>query len=206
MLVDLTVTEFSEKTASGEPLPGGGSVSALAAALAAALAEMVANLTVGKRGYEDHGAEMQAISAEARKLRSAMIGCIDRDADAYQQVLSAFRLTKGNEADKTRRRQAIEEGYKQAARVPLSVAADALKILELAHRGVSQGNRNAASDGIVAALMAKSAVLGALSNVRINLEAIKDEAFVRDFTRRAREIREKLDGWEQRLQSTLAFS
>ena len=205
MLADLTIAEFSEKTASGEPLPGGGSVSALAAALAAGLAEMVANLTVGKKGYEYHEAEMQAISAEAGALRNAMLACIDRDADAYQQVLSAFRLPRGSDVEKERRRTAIQEGFKQAARVPLSVAADALKIVELAHKGISRGNRNAASDGIVAALMAKSAVLGALSNVHINLEAIKDEAFVRDFTHRAHELREKLDTWEPRLQSMLTF-
>jgi formiminotetrahydrofolate cyclodeaminase len=205
MLADLTITEFSEKTASGEPLPGGGSVSALAAALAAALAGMVANLTVGKKGYEDHQAEMQAISAEAGELRNAMLSCSDRDADAYQQVLSAFGLPRGGDVEQERRRAAIQEGFKQAARVPLSVAADALKILELAHKGISRGNRNAASDGIVAALMAKSAVLGALSNVHINLEAIKDQTFVHDFTRRSREIREKLDVWEPRLQSMLAF-
>lgn len=205
MLADLTITEFSEKTASGGPLPGGGSVSALAAALAAALAGMVANLTVSKKGYEGHQTEMQAISAEAEALRNAMLACIDRDADAYQQVLSAFRLPKDNDTEKERRQGAIQEGFKQAARVPLSVAADALKIFELAHKGISHGNRNAASDGVVAALMAKSAALGALSNVHINLEAITDEAFVRDFTHRAREIREKLDVWEPRLQSMLAF-
>lgn len=205
MLADLTVAEFSQKVASGEPLPGGGSVSALAAALAAALAGMVANLTVGKTGYEDHEAEMQAISAEAEALRSALLACIDRDAGAYQQVLSAFRLARSSDAEKERRRAAIQEGFKQAARVPLSVAADALKIVDLAHKGFSRGNRSAASDGVVAALMAKSAVLGALSNVHINLAAIKDETFVRDFTHRARDLREKLDAWEPRLQSMLAF-
>jgi len=205
MLSDLSVNKFSERTASGDPLPGGGSVSALAAALAAALAEMVANLTVGREKYAQNEAEMQALRDEAAQLRSTMLTCIDRDADAYQQVLSAFRLPRDSETEKERRQAAIQEGFKQAARVPLSVAADALRILELALAGVSLGNRNAYSDGVVAALMAKSAVLGALSNVKINLEAIKDRAFVDDFTGRAREIRAKLDAAEPELQSLLVF-
>ncbi len=205
MLSDLTVKGFSERTASGNPLPGGGSVSALAAALGAALAEMVANLTVGRENYAQHEAAMQALRDEAAQLRSAMLACIDRDAEAYQQVLSAFRLPKDDDAQKTRRREAIQEGFKQAARVPLSVAADALRILEMALEAVSRGNTNALSDGVVAALMARSAVLGALSNVKINLEAIKDPAFVDDFTTRAREIRQKLEAAEPQLQSLLPF-
>ncbi len=205
MLSDLTVTGFSERTASGDPLPGGGSVSALAAALAAALAEMVANLTVGRKKFARHEDAMLALRDEAARLRSAMLACIDRDAEAYQQVLSAFRLPKDDDAQKARRREAIQEGFKQAARVPLSVAADALRILELALEAVSRGNPNAFSDGVVAALMARSAVLGALSNVKINLEAIEDPAFVDDFTGRAREIRQKLEAAEPQLQSLLPF-
>ncbi len=205
MLSDLTVTGFSERTASGDPLPGGGSVSALAAALAAALAEMVANLTVGRKKYARQEAAMQGLRDEAAQLRGAMLACIDRDAEAYQQVLSAFRLPKVGDAQKARRHTAIQEGFKQAARVPLSVAADALRILELALQAVSLGNTNAFSDGVVAALMAKSAVLGALSNVKINLEAIEDPSFVDDFTQKARGIREKLEAAEQQLQPLLAF-
>ncbi len=205
MISDLTVKGFSERTASGDPLPGGGSVSALAAALGAALAEMVANLTVGREKYAQHETAMQALRDEAAQLRSAMLACIDRDAEAYQQVLSAFRLPKDDDAGKARRREAIQEGFKQAARVPLSVAADALRILELALEAVSRGNTNALSDGVVAALMARSAVLGALSNVKINLEAIKDPAFVEDFTGRARDIRRRLEAAEPRLQSLLPF-
>jgi len=204
MLSDMTVTGFSERTASGDPLPGGGSVSALAAALGAALAEMVANLTVGREKYARHEAAMQALRDEAAQLRRAMLACIDRDAEAYQQVLSAFRLPKGDDAQKARRKEAVQEGFKQAARVPLSVAADALRVQELALEAVSKGNRNVFSDGVVAALMAKSAVLGALSNVKINLEAIEDPAFVEDFTRRARKIRQQLDAAEPQLQSLLA--
>lgn len=199
MLTDLTIREFLDKTAAGEPLPGGGSVSALAGALAAALAEMVARLTVGKKGYEEFSEQMAAVAEEASRLRQEMSRSIDRDVDAYGQVLQAFRLPGESPEQAQKRRAAVEEAFKQAARVPLAVARDALRIFDLAETAVKRGNRNAASDGIVAALMAKTALLGAAGNVRINLDAIRDQDFVRDLAGQVRDLLAEIGRRESRL-------
>lgn len=203
MLTDLTIREFLDKTAADQPLPGGGSASALAGALAAALAEMVARLTVGKKGYEGLREEMTALAAEAGRLREEMAHGVDRDADAYDQVLQAFRLPRENPVQTEKRRTAIEKAFKHAAHVPLAVARDALRIFDLAETVVKQGNRNAASDGIVAALMAKTALLGAVSNVRINLGAIQDQNFVHDLSGQVRDLLTEIERRERRLQSML---
>ena len=188
MLKDNTVTEYLEKTASGEPVPGGGSIAAFSAAAAASLTEMVANLTIGKKGYTSVQAEMHDISRTASKLRDKLIGDIDNDPQAYQQVLAAFQLPRNTEAEKHRRAEAIQEGFKNAALVPMSVAEDGFKIMDLAKRVIEKGNKNAATDGVVAAMAARTAVMAALCNVKINLTAIKDEAFVEELAQKVKTL------------------
>jgi formiminotetrahydrofolate cyclodeaminase len=180
MLAKLSVVEFLEKTASSDPVPGGGSIAALSAALAASLSEMVANLTMGKKDYAPAEEEMKMISKEASRYRNKLSQDIDKDSDAYRQVIAAFKLPKDTEEKKEQREQAIQVGLKQAALVPLGVAKDAFKIIDLAKQVVKKGNKNAVTDGAVAAMMARTAVLSALYNVKINLGSIKDSAFVDD--------------------------
>jgi formiminotetrahydrofolate cyclodeaminase len=180
MLAKLSVVEFLEKTASSDPVPGGGSIAALSAALAASLSEMVANLTMGKKDYAPAEEEMKMISKEASRYRNKLFQDIDKDSDAYRQVIAAFKLPKDTEEKKEQREQAIQVGLKQAALVPLGVAKDAFKIIDLAKQVVKKGNKNAVTDGAVAAMMARTAVLSALYNVKINLGSIKDSAFVDD--------------------------
>jgi formiminotetrahydrofolate cyclodeaminase len=180
MLAKLSIVEFLEKTASSDPVPGGGSIAALSAALAASLSEMVANLTMGKKDYAPAEEEMKMISKEASRYRNKLSQDIDKDSDAYRQVIAAFKLPKDTEEKKEQREQAIQVGLKQAALVPLGVAKDAFKIIDLAKQVVKKGNKNAVTDGAVAAMMARTAVLSALYNVKINLGSIKDSAFVDD--------------------------
>ena len=180
MLTNQKITDFLQKTASGTPVPGGGSVSALSAALGAGLTEMVANLTIAKKGYEAVENEMQEIAETAQHLREKLVTEVDKDANAYQDVLAAFKLPKTTEDDKTQRAQAIQNAMKNAARVPLGVANDALQVMDLAEKVIRNGNRNAASDGAVGTMMARTAVLGALFNVKINLASVKDRAFVEE--------------------------
>jgi formiminotetrahydrofolate cyclodeaminase len=180
MLAKLSIVEFLEKTASSDPVPGGGSIAALSAALAASLSEMVANLTMGKKDYAPAEEEMKMISKEASRYRNKLSQDIDKDSDAYRQVIAAFKLPKDTEEKKEQREQAIQVGLKQAALVPLGVAKDAFKIIDLAKQVVKKGNKNAVTDGAVAAMMARTAVLAALYNVKINLGSIKDSAFVDD--------------------------
>lgn len=178
MLADLKVTEFLQETASNSPVPGGGSVAALSAALAAGLAEMVAGLTVGRKGFETVEPEMKSILEKAGVLRTKLIHDIQRDSDAYNQVMAAYKLPKTTEEEKAQRSRSIREGLKQAALVPLEVAQNALEILSFAQTAVTRGNPNAVTDGAVGAMLARTAGLGALYNVKINLSSIKDEEFV----------------------------
>ena len=182
MLKDLKIAEFLEIMSSAEPVPGGGSAAAFNAALAASLTEMVANLTIGRKEYRVAENEMKDIAHAAASFRHKMMDNIDNDAEAYQNVLAAFKLPKNEAAEKEHRSQAIQEAFKNAARVPMEVARDALKIMDLAHRVVAQGNKNAVTDGAVGALAARTAALAALYNVKINLGSIKDPAFVEEFT------------------------
>ncbi|MBT8359305.1 MAG: cyclodeaminase/cyclohydrolase family protein [Desulfobacterales bacterium] len=177
-LADLSLKEFMTKTASGSPVPGGGSVAALSACLAASLAEMVANLTIGKKGFEATQQQMKVIAQNAADYRNQLINDIDRDSEAYNEVLSAFRLPKGSEQEENKRKQAIQDAFKNASLVPLGVAKNAFRIIELAEKVIKHGNKNAATDAAVAVMMARTAVLSALYNVKINLSSIKDKDFV----------------------------
>jgi formiminotetrahydrofolate cyclodeaminase len=177
VLKNLTIVDYLSKTASGDPVPGGGSSAALNAALAAALVEMVAHLTVGRKGFEAVDAEMRALAETAAGLRSKLAADIDRDSDSYTQVLRAFRMPKATEAETADRSRAVQEAFKQAALVPLGVARDAVAIMDLGRTVIAKGNPNAASDGAAGVLAARMAARAAVYNVRINLGAIKDEAF-----------------------------
>jgi len=188
LLEALKITKFLEKIAAGTAVPGGGSVAALNAALAASLTEMVANLTVGKKGYEAAEKDMRQIAARASGFRKKLAKDIDNDAAAYNEVLKAFKMAKNTEKDKDRRTKAIQAGFKNAALVPLGVARDALDIMELIGKVVRKGNKNAAIDGAVGALAARAAVMGALYNVKTNLNFIDDHKFVKEMAQEVQTI------------------
>jgi len=177
MLSELTIKEFLEKIASEFPTPGGGSVAALSAALAASLTEMVANLTINKKGFEDVEDEMKTVAQEALQLKSKFVQAIDNDSDAYNDVVTAIKLPGETEAEKRHRGKMIQSGLKQATLVPMAVAEDAIRVMELAGKTIAMGNKNAITDGAVGVMMAKTAVLSALYNAKINLISIKDKAF-----------------------------
>jgi methenyltetrahydrofolate cyclohydrolase len=199
LLTDQKITDFLQQTASGTPVPGGGSVSALSAALGAGLTEMVANLTVGKKNYEAVEGEMKKISETAANLRKKLTAEVDNDATAYQGVLAAFKLPQTTEAEKETRSRAIQEAMKNAARVPLGVAYDALQVMDLAETVIRSGNRNAVSDGAVGAMMARTAVRGALFNVKINLVSVKDKAFVKEMMQEANKLEQRVQEREKEI-------
>jgi formiminotetrahydrofolate cyclodeaminase len=180
LLTNQKITDFLQKTASGTPVPGGGSISALSAALGASLTEMVANLTIAKKGYEAVENQMIEVAQTVQNLRKKLVTEVDKDSNAYQDVLAAFKLPKTTEDEKEQRTRAIQNAMKNAARVPLGVAYDALQVMDLAEKVIRNGNRNAVSDGAVGTMMARTAVLGALFNVKINLASVKDRAFVEE--------------------------
>lgn len=190
-LKDLTVEQFIDVTASDAPAPGGGSVAALAGGLGVALAEMVANLTIGKAKYAEVEDEMKALAAAASEIRQELTAAIQKDTESFNLYMAALKLPKETDEEKEVRRDAMQNGLKEAAKVPLAVAETAVKIFPIAKTVVAKGNTNAVTDGLVAAMMTRTAVLGALLNVKINLGSIKDEEFVAELAKRVAEL-EKL--------------
>jgi len=192
LLTNQKISVFLEKTAAGTPVPGGGSVSALSGALGAGLAEMVANLTIAKKGYETVENEMKEIAETLQNLREKLVTEVDKDSNAYKDVLTAFKLPKDTQEEKEQRAEAIQDAMKNAARVPLGVANDALQVMDLAEKAIRNGNRNAVSDGAVGTMMARTAVLGALFNVKINLASVKDKAFVEEMMREVNKLESRV--------------
>ncbi len=199
MLANLKITEYLEKAAAGTAVPGGGSVAALNAALAAGLTEMVANLTIGKKGYEAVAEEMNDIAGKSTALREKLTAAIDRDAEAYSEVMAAFKLPKTTDQEKGLRKLAVQKAFKHAALVPLEVANHAVKVIDLAGRAVDNGNKNAVTDGLVAAMNARTAALAALYNVKINLGSIEDDEFVKKLTREINDLEQQAKSKEQKI-------
>ena len=180
-------------TASKEPTPGGGAIAALTAATGAALAEMVANLTVGKKGYEAVQPEMEELQAKAEAIRKRMLELSQADADVFNIFMNALGLPKNTDEEKAARTAAIQQAYKDAAMVPFEIGELANQIFDLAELASRKGNQNLITDGIIAAINARAAVKSAFLNVRINLSGIKDESFVAELTSKMYAIEKDLD-------------
>ena len=188
MLKELGLKAFIDKLESSDPVPGGGSVAALSSALASALGAMVANLTVGKKNYEAVSDQMVEIAGRMSEHKQKFIDLIDKDANSFDDVMKAYKLPKETDEEKAHRNQLIQEGMKYAASVPLEVAAATALIFDDLAVLVKSGNKNAETDALVAAMMARTAILSALYNVKINLGSIKDEAFVTDMAAKVAEL------------------
>lgn len=192
MLANMSVVDFLDETASNSPVPGGGSIAALSAAFSSALTQMVANLTLGKKGYEDVQEEAESVVKEASRLKGLFVEYIDKDSDAFNEVMNAFKLPKDTDERMEHRKKAIQEATKLAALVPLDVAREAYKIMDIAKFAVEKGNKNAVTDGAVATMLARTAVLSALYNVKINLSSIKDKEFVAKVAEEVDELESKV--------------
>lgn len=194
-----SINEFAEAVASNSPVPGGGSIAALCGALSASLAEMVANLTTGKKKYIEAESEMNEIKNKAMTLRNKLLDDIERDSFAYNKVMEAYKMPKEDDNQRQLRSKKIEESAKIAAEVPLDVAETSFEILPLAEAVVARGNSNAVTDGLVAAMLARTAVLSALLNVRINLDTINDQDFVQEYKKRADELQAETLFYEKKI-------
>ncbi|MDR0505270.1 MAG: cyclodeaminase/cyclohydrolase family protein [Dysgonamonadaceae bacterium] len=178
LLSELSVKDFLSATAGSEPVPGGGSISALCGSLSAALGQMVANLTVGRKKYADQEEKMKEMAAVFNSYVDQFVSDIDADSDAYNAVFSAYKLPKETEEEKSVRMQKIQDATKIAAEIPLQVAEKACKIMDIIRVVAETGNQNAVTDACVAMICARTAVLGAILNVRINLSSILDAEYV----------------------------
>ena len=196
---DMNVRELIELTASNAPAPGGGAIAALSGAFGAALAAMVGSLTLGKKGYEDAQEEMAEMTDKGKNLAKKLLAAMDDDANSFNGYMAALGMPKGTEEEKTIRRAAMQDALKSASLVPLNTAKPAAEVFPLAEAAVKSGNRNAVTDGLVAAMMARAAVLGALLNVKINLGSIKDEAFVQELQAACGALQEEAIAAEQRI-------
>ena len=199
MLVDLSVKDFLGKTSGSDPVPGGGSVAALNAAIAAALAEMVANLTIGRKKYEDKEDLMKQIAGLAAAYQQGFVNDIDADSDAYNHVFEAFKLPKETDDQKQERGKQIQSATKIAAEIPLDVARKAFAMMDIIAMVAENGNQNAITDACVSMMTARTAVLSAILNVRINLSSIKDEEYVIRLTREVDDLEKKAIGKEDEL-------
>jgi formiminotetrahydrofolate cyclodeaminase len=196
---NMSINEFAQIVASKSPVPGGGSIAALCGALSAGLAEMVANLTLGKKKYADSQEEMTDIISKAAALRDKLLNYIEEDSLAYNKVMEAYKLPKETEEEKSLRLAKIEEGLKVAASVPLKVAETSFEILPLAEAVVLRGNSNSVTDALVGAMMARTGVLSAVLNIRINLDLIMDSEFVKDLKGKADFLEAETNKYEKKI-------
>ena len=188
---NLTIEKFTELTASKSAVPGGGSAAALCGGLSAALVEMVANLTIGNKKYPDAERNLTAVREKATILHGELLDYIEKDSEAYMLVMNAYKLPKNTVDEKTVRAEAIQNALKQAAVIPMEIASMACRVMELSKEVVEHGNKNAVTDGMVSAMLARTATLAALLNVRINLSSIKDSSFVVIMEKQAGELQKK---------------
>jgi glutamate formiminotransferase/formiminotetrahydrofolate cyclodeaminase len=179
-LASMTMKGFLGELASNSPAPGGGSVAALSGSLGAALLEMVCNLTVGKKKYEEVWDEMGKTAKEISGSRIRLLELVDEDTEAFNDVMKAFRMPKETDDEKAERSKAIQAGYKKAIATPEETASFCMKVLESALMVAEKGNKNSISDAGVGADMAASGLEGALINIRINLGSVKDEDYVKE--------------------------
>jgi len=178
MLMERTLQDFLEELASDSPAPGGGSVAALCGALGAALVAMVCRLTVDKPKYADVSDELRQTMDQAETLRQTFARLVDRDTEAFQAVMAAFRMPKESDEQKAARSKAIQEATRGAAEVPLEVHNRTVDLMHLADQAARKGNVNSISDAGVAAELARAAAGGAAMNVKINLGGLKDQDYV----------------------------
>lgn len=187
-LVDLTCTGFCDETASESPAPGGGSVSAYMGALAASLGTMVANLTGGKAAYDDEWEKFSDVAVKGQALKNELLHLVDEDTNAFNKIMNAFGLPKKTDEDKAARTAAIQEATKFATEVPFHTMQKSFEAFEVCRAMVEWGNPASVTDGGVGALAARSAVMGAHLNVKINASSLKDEAFKNDILAKAADL------------------
>jgi formiminotetrahydrofolate cyclodeaminase len=198
------VSDFSGELASASAAPGGGSAAALAGALGASLVAMVCRLTIGRKNYERVSAELEALLPRAEQRRLELLELIDADANAYEQVMAAYKQPRESENDKHSRAKAIQSALKGAAEVPFRVAAACADVLEMSVLPAGQGNKNAASDAGAAALLAEAGLRAAVLNVEINLGLIEDAEYVSNMRSRLEPFKRAAGTRQQILDSVQA--
>lgn len=190
-LVDMTLTEFAEETASESPAPGGGSIAAYMGALGAALSTMVANLSAHKPGWDDRWKEFSDYAERGHALMAKLLALVDEDTAAFNKIMAVFSMPKSTPEEKAARAEALEAATLYATEVPLRTMKASYDVFDYAEAMAREGNPASVSDAAVGALAARAAVVGALLNVRINAAGLKNRENAEKLLTRADEIDKK---------------
>jgi len=188
-LINLSLQEFANETASESPAPGGGSIAAYMGSLGISLATMVANLSAHKRAWDDRWKEFSAWAEKGQKIKDELLYLVDEDTNAFNKIMEAFSLPKSSEQEVKFRSEAIQNATKYATEVPLKTMILAYSSFPIIKAMAEIGNPNSISDAGVGALCARSAVIGAYMNVPINAAELKDEAFKKEILAKAEKIK-----------------
>lgn len=198
-LVNMTLTDFADETSSESPAPGGGSISAYVATLGISLGTMVANLSSHKKGWDDRWEEFSNWAEKGQQYKDELLRLVDADTKAFNQIMMAFALPKSTDEEKAARTKAVQEATKLAIEIPFKVMQAACNSMEVIKAMVELGNPNSVTDAGVGGLCARSAVIGAYMNVRINAAGYDDKNFANDMIKRGKEIEEKAIAMEKEI-------
>jgi glutamate formiminotransferase/formiminotetrahydrofolate cyclodeaminase len=174
----MTLRAFANETASESPAPGGGSISAYVGVLGISLGTMVANLSASKRGWDARWEEFSAWAEKGQALKDQLIQLVDEDTQAFNKIMEAFGLPKTTDEEKSARKNAIQAATKYAIEVPYKVMEKSFASLEIIKAMAEAGNPNSVTDAGVGALCARTAVMGAFLNVKINAAGLDDKTYV----------------------------
>lgn len=198
-LISLTVEDFANETASESPAPGGGSIAAAMGALGISLATMVANLSSHKAGWDDRWEEFSLWAEKGQALKDELLMLVDEDTRAFNRIMDAFSLPKGNDTEKTIRTNAIQDATRYAIEVPFRVLKQSFACLEIIRAMAETGNPNSVTDAGVGAMAVRSAVMGAFLNVKINAVGLSDKVFVEKVLAEGAAIQQKTINIEQEI-------
>ena len=190
-LVSMPLNDFADETASESPAPGGGSIAAYIGSLGISLATMVANLSSHKKGWDDRWEEFSNWAEKGQQYKDELLRLVDADTKAFNGIIHAMSLPKGTDEEKKIRAAAIQNATKVAIEVPFKVMQTSYDSMEVIKAMAETGNPNSVSDAGVGALCARSAVMGAFMNVRINASGCEDKSFIDDVLKRGKEIEDK---------------
>jgi glutamate formiminotransferase/formiminotetrahydrofolate cyclodeaminase len=203
-LIDMTCRDFADETASESPAPGGGSISAYMGALGAALATMVANLSSHKAGWDDRWEEFSNWAVRGQQIKDDLLALVDEDTNAFNKVMDAFGMAKTTDEEKAERTAAIQEATKYATEIPFRTMQHSFDAFEIIKAMAEDGNPNSVSDAGVGALCARSAVMGAYLNVKINAAGLKDREFAENMIARGAEIERNAIARESEIMAIVA--
>lgn len=183
-MLDKSISEFTELSASKLPVPGGGGVSALVGSLAASLAEMVTNLTTGKKKYAEYEEEIQQIMKETDELRISLLNCVNEDAEAFEPLAKAYSMDKNDPCYA----ETMEKCLRTAADAPYHILQLCCRVVELDERLAEIGSKLAVSDAATSVMLAHGAIYGALINIKVNTRLMKDRDYADELDQKASEM------------------